>query len=46
MNRPKPAEVKQAGDAFGVTTIRVDRHGDQGTFELPRLHPHDIRTRD
>lgn len=41
VNWPEPAEVKQTGDTFGVSPIRLDRHGLQGALHLPGFHQHD-----
>ena len=45
MDRPEPSEVKQARDTFGITPVRLDRHGLRGAFHLAGFHQDDVQTR-
>ena len=44
MNRPEPAEVKQARNTFGISPVRLDRHCLQRTLHLTGFHQDDIQT--
>ena len=45
MDRAEPAKVQHAGDALGVATVRLHRHGLQGTFYLSGFHQDYVQTR-
>ena len=37
--------MQQTRDTFGITPVRLDRHGLQGALHLPRFHQHDRLSR-
>ena len=45
MDRAEPAKVQHAGDALGVATVRLHRHGLQGTLYMSGFPQNYVQTR-